>query len=220
MIDATLALIADPDLSTEELMEHVPAPDFPTGGVILGRSGARRAYTEGRGSVIVRAKTRIEEIRRERYAIVLDEIPYQVNKARLVEQIAELTREKRLEGIASVQDESDRVGVRVVVELKRDATPDVVLNQLFRFTTMQISFGCNMLALYGGRPEQLTLRDFLTRFVGFREEVVGAPHRVRAAPRPRAQPRAVRLRRRGHQHRRGGGDDPRLGPTPGRHGRG
>ncbi|KMW57275.1 DNA gyrase subunit A [Candidatus Rhodobacter oscarellae] len=172
VVDATLALIENPDLDSLELMEYVPAPDFPTGGIILGRSGARKAYSEGRGSVIVRAKTRIEEIRKDRYAIVLDEIPYQVNKARLVEQIAELAKDKKLEGIAHVQDESDRVGVRVVVELKRDATAEVVLNQLFRFTQMQTSFGCNMLALNGGRPEQLTLRDFLSYFIQFREEVV------------------------------------------------
>jgi len=172
VVAATLALIANPDLTSEELMEHVPAPDFPTGGTILGRSGARRAYVEGRGSVIVRAKTRIEELRKDRYAIVVDEIPYQVNKSTMVEKIAEAARDKRIEGIAHVQDESDRVGVRVVIELKRDATPEVVLNQLYRFTPMQISFGCNMLALNGGRPEQLSLRDFLTHFIAFREEVV------------------------------------------------
>jgi DNA gyrase subunit A len=172
VVDATLALIEEPDLDSLALMEYIPGPDFPTGGVMLGRGGARKAYTEGRGSVIVRAKTRVEEIRKDRFAIVLDEIPYQVNKAKLVEQIADLAREKKLEGIAHVQDESDRVGVRVVVELKRDATPEVVLNQLFRFTQMQTSFGCNMLALNGGRPEQLSLRDFLTYFIQFREEVV------------------------------------------------
>ncbi|MEM9248441.1 MAG: DNA gyrase subunit A [Pseudomonadota bacterium] len=172
VVDATLALIEEPDLSTEQLMDYVQGPDFPTGGVILGRSGIRKAYMEGRGSVIVRAKVRIEEIRKDRYAIILDEIPYQVNKASMIEKIAELVREKRLEGIAHVQDESDRVGVRVVIELKRDATPEVVLNQLYRFTPMQTSFGCNMLALNGGRPEQLTLRDFLTHFIAFREEVV------------------------------------------------
>ncbi len=170
--DATLALIENPDLSTERLIEIVPAPDFPTGGIVLGRSGARKAYLEGRGSVIIRAKTRVEEVRKDRYAIVIDEIPYQVNKASMIEKIADLVREKKLEGISSVQDESDRVGVRVVIELKRDATPEVVLNQLFRFTQMQTSFGCNMLALNGGRPEQLTLRDFLTYFIQFREEVV------------------------------------------------
>jgi DNA gyrase subunit A len=172
VIDATLALIANPDLSTEGLMEIIPAPDFPTGGVILGRTGARKAYLEGRGSVIVRAKTRVEEIRKDRWAIIIDEIPYQVNKSSMIEKIAELVREKRVEGIAHVQDESDRTGVRVVIELKRDATADVVLNQLFRFSPMQIHFGCNMLALNGGRPEQLTLRDFLTNFITFREEVV------------------------------------------------
>ncbi|WP_415128716.1 DNA gyrase subunit A [Paracoccus sp. (in: a-proteobacteria)] len=172
VIDATLALIENPDLPTERLLEIVPGPDFPTGGIILGRSGARKAYLEGRGSVIIRAKTRIEEGRNGRQLIVLDEIPYQVNKATLIEKIAELAKEKRIEGIAHVQDESDRVGVRVVVELKRDATAEVVLNQLFRFTPMQTSFGCNMLALNGGRPEQLTLRDFLTHFLTFREEVV------------------------------------------------
>ncbi len=172
VINATLALVDDPDLSTDQLMEYVPAPDFPTGGLILGRSGARKAYLEGRGSVIVRAKTRTEELRKDRWAIVIDEIPYQVNKATMIERIAEAARDKRIEGIAHVQDESDRHGVRVVVELKRDATAEVVLNQLFRFTPMQTSFGCNMLALNGGRPEQLTLRGFLTAFVDFREEVV------------------------------------------------
>ena len=172
VVDATLALIENPDISTERLMEIIPAPDFPTGGLILGRSGARKAYLEGRGSVIIRAKTRVEEIRKDRYAIVVDEIPYQVNKATMIEKIAELVRDKRVEGIAHVQDESDRVGVRVVVELKRDATPEVVLNQLFRFTPLQTSFGCNMLALNGGRPEQMTLRQFLEHFITFREEVV------------------------------------------------
>ena len=172
VIDATLALIENPDLSVADLMEHIPAPDFPTGGIILGRAGARKAYHEGRGSVIIRSRTRIEEIRKDRFAIVATEIPYQVNKATLIERIAELARDRKIEGIAHVQDESDRFGVRVVVELRRDATPEVVLNQLFRFTPMQTSFGCNMLALNGGRPEQLTLRDFLTHFVAFREEVV------------------------------------------------
>ena len=172
VVDATLALIENPDLTSDELMQFVPAPDFPTGGLILGRSGARKAYLEGRGSVVIRAKTHIEELRKDRYAIIVDEIPYQVNKSTMVERIADSVREKKIEGIAHVADESDRVGVRVVIELKRDATPDVVLNQLFRFTPMQTSFGCNMLALNGGRPEQLTLRDFLTHFVTFREEVV------------------------------------------------
>jgi len=172
VVDATLALIEDPELTSEDLMQHIPGPDFPTGALILGRSGARKAYLEGRGSVIIRARTHVEELRKDRYAIVVDEIPYQVNKASMVEKIADAVREKKIEGIAHVADESDRVGVRVVIELKRDATPDVVLNQLFRFTPMQTSFGCNMLALNGGRPEQLTLRDFLTHFIAFREEVV------------------------------------------------
>ncbi|SPJ29853.1 DNA gyrase subunit A [Falsiruegeria mediterranea M17] len=172
VVDATLALIDDPDLTSEQLIDYIPGPDFPTGGVMLGRSGARKAYLEGRGSVIIRAKTRVEEIRRDRYAIVVDEIPYQVNKASMIEKIAEAVREKRIEGVSHVQDESDRNGVRVVVELKRDATPEVVLNQLYRFSPMQTSFGCNMLALNGGRPEQLTLRRFLTSFIDFREDVV------------------------------------------------
>ena len=172
VVDACLALIENPDLGINDLMEYVPGPDFPTGGVILGRSGAIKAYTEGRGSVILRAKTRVEEIRKDRYAIVVDEIPYQVNKATMIEKIAELSRDKKIEGIAHVQDESDRVGVRVVVELKRDATAEVVLNQLYRFTPLQTSFGCNMLALNGGRPEQLTLYKFLDEFIKFREEVV------------------------------------------------
>ncbi|MDG1768718.1 MAG: DNA gyrase subunit A [Yoonia sp.] len=172
VIDATLAIIDSPDLTSEELIEYIPAPDFPTGGIILGRSGARKAYIEGRGSVVVRCKTRIEEIRKDRWAIVIDEIPYQVNKSAMIDKIAEAARDKKIEGIAHVQDESDRNGVRVVVELKRDATAEVVLNQLFRFTPMQTYFGCNMLALNGGRPEQLTLRAFLTNFVDFREDVV------------------------------------------------
>ncbi|MEQ3631079.1 MAG: DNA gyrase subunit A, partial [Sulfitobacter sp.] len=172
VIDACLALIDDPDLTSEQLIDYVPGPDFPTGGIMLGRSGARKAYLEGRGSVVIRAKTRVEEIRKDRWAIVIDEIPYQVNKATMIEKIAEQVRDKKIDGIAHVQDESDRNGVRVVVELKRDATAEVVMNQLYRFTPMQTYFGCNMLALNGGRPEQLTLRKFLSYFIDFREEVV------------------------------------------------
>ena len=172
VVDATLALIENPDLTSEDLVQYIPAPDFPTGGVMLGRSGARKAYLEGRGSVIIRAKTRVEEIRKDRWAIIVEEIPYQVNKASMIEKIAAEVREKRIEGVAHVQDESDRNGVRVVIELKRDATAEVVLNQLYRFTPMQTSFGCNMLALNGGRPETLTLRRFLTSFIDFREDVV------------------------------------------------
>jgi DNA gyrase subunit A len=172
VVDATLALIDNPELESEDLIRYVPGPDFPTGGLMLGRSGARKAYLEGRGSVIIRAKTHVEELRRDRFAIVIDQIPYQVNKATMIERIAEAARDKRIEGIAHVQDESDRNGVRVVVELKRDATAEVVLNQLYRFTPMQTSFGCNMLALNGGKPEQLTLHRFLSLFIQFREEVV------------------------------------------------
>ncbi len=172
VIDATLALIDNPDLTSEELIQYVPAPDFPTGGQIMGRSGARKAYLEGRGSVIIRARTEVQEIRKDRWAIVVREIPYQVNKASMIEKIVEAVRDKRIEGIANVEDQSDRDGVRVVIELKRDATADVVLNQLWRFSPLQTSFACNMLALNGGRPETLTLRRFLTAFLEFREEVV------------------------------------------------
>ena len=172
VIDACQALIENPDLTSEELIEYIPGPDFPTGGIMLGRSGARKAYLEGRGSVIMRAKTRVEEIRKDRFAIVIDEICYQVNKSTMIEKIAEQVREKKIDGIAHVQDESDRNGVRVVIELKRDATAEVVMNQLYRFTPMQTYFGCNMLALNGGRPEQLTLRKILTSFIDFREDVV------------------------------------------------
>jgi DNA gyrase subunit A len=170
--DATLALIDDPALTIPDLMHIVPGPDFPTGGIIFGRSGARSAYHTGRGSVLLRAKTRIEEIRKDRFAIIVDEIPYQVNKATLVEKISELAKEKRIEGVAHVQDESNRFGVRVVVELKRDATPEVVLNQLYRFSALQTSFGCNLLALNSGRPEHLDLKKILQAFIAFREEVV------------------------------------------------
>ena len=172
VIDGTLAMIQNPDISMEALMEIIPAPDFPTGATILGRSGARKAYLEGRGSVIIRAKTHIEEIRKDRFAIIVDEVPYQVNKARMIEIIAEQVRDKKIEGISNIADESDRIGVRVVIELKRDATADVVLNQLYRFSPLQTSFGCNMLALNGGRPETLTLIGFLSNFISFREEVV------------------------------------------------
>ncbi|MFM7445830.1 MAG: DNA gyrase subunit A, partial [Tabrizicola sp.] len=172
VIDGTLALIENPDISMEQLMEIIPAPDFPTGGQILGRSGARKAYLEGRGSVIIRSKTHIEEIRKDRWAIVIDEIPYQVNKATMIEKIAELVREKRVDGIAGIADESDRIGVRVVIELKRDAMADIVLNQLYRFTPLQSTFGINNVCLTGGRPELMNLKDLLQAFIAFREEVV------------------------------------------------
>ncbi|HZT87233.1 MAG TPA: DNA gyrase subunit A [Stellaceae bacterium] len=172
VIDACCAYLDNPAVTVEELMEHVPAPDFPTGGIILGRSGTHAAYRTGRGAVVIRARHHIEEIRKDRDAIVFTEIPYQVNKAKLVERIAETVREKLIDGIAELRDESDREGLRIVVELKRDAEPEIVLNQLFRFTALQTSFGVNMLALNGGRPELLTLRDVIGAFVAFREEVV------------------------------------------------
>jgi len=172
IINGTLALMENPDMTVDDLIEIIPAPDFPTGAIILGRSGAHKAYREGRGSVVMRARSTVEEIRKDRYAIVVTEIPYQVNKATMIEKIAELARDKKIEGIAHVQDESDRFGVRVVIELKRDATAEVVLNQLYRFTPLQTSFGCNMLALNAGRPQTLTLKNFLSEFIVFREEVV------------------------------------------------
>jgi DNA gyrase subunit A len=171
-IDAALAMMDKPDITVEELMEILPGPDFPTGGLILGRSGIRSAYTTGRGSIIMRAKVHTETLRKEREALIVTELPYQVNKATLIERIAELVKEKKIEGISDLRDESDRDGMRMVIELKRDAVSDVVLNQLWRFTAMQTSFGANMVALNGGRPELMTLRDMLTAFVEFRETVV------------------------------------------------
>ena len=170
--DAALALIDRPDIPLDDLLDMVPGPDFPTGGEIMGRSGARTALMTGRGSVVMRGVATIEQVRKEREAIIITAIPYQVNKAVLVERIAELVRDKRVEGIADLRDESDRQGMRVVVELKRDASADVVLNQLFRFTQLQSSFGVNMLALNRGRPELMGLREMLQAFVDFREEVV------------------------------------------------
>jgi DNA gyrase subunit A len=172
VVDACLAYIDDPAISLEALLDIVPAPDFPTGGEIIGRTGARNALMTGRGSVIMRGKASIEEIRKDREAIVIHSIPFQVNKAALVERIAELVREKRIEGVADLRDESDRDGMRVVVEMKRDASAEVILNQLYRFTPLQSSFGVNMLALNRGRPEQMGLREMVTAFVQFREEVV------------------------------------------------
>ncbi len=172
IIDATLHLIAQPEATLDELMRIVPGPDFPTGGIILGRSGIRSAFETGRGGIVVRARTSIEEIRKDRMAIIVSELPYQVNKATLLERIAELVRAKEIEGIADLRDESDREGMRMVIELKRDATPEVVLNHLYRFTQMQTGFGINMLALDGGRPRQLGLRDALDCFITFREDVI------------------------------------------------
>ena len=172
IIDACLALIDRPDIPLDELLDIVPGPDFPTGGEIIGRTGARQALMTGRGSVIVRGVATIEDVRKDREAIIITAIPFQVNKAAMVERIAELVREKRIEGVGDLRDESDRTGMRVVVELKRDASAEVVLNQLYRFTPLQSSFPVNALALNRGRPEQLGLRDMLTAFIDFREEVV------------------------------------------------
>jgi DNA gyrase subunit A len=172
VIDACCAYLDNPAITIDELMQHVPAPDFPTGGIIMGRAGTNAAYRTGRGAVVMRGKTHVEEIRKDREAIVFTELPYQVNKAKLVERIAETVREKLIEGISDLRDESDREGLRVVVELKRDAEPDIVLNQLYRHTALQTSFGVNMLALNGGRPELLTLREIIAAFIAFREEVI------------------------------------------------
>jgi DNA gyrase subunit A len=172
IVDACLALIDDPQVGTDALLEIVPGPDFPTGGEIIGRTGARQALLTGRGSVITRGVANIEELRQGREAIIITSVPYQVNKAAMVERIAELVREKRIEGIGDLRDESDRQGLRVVIELKRDASAEVVLNQLYRFTPLQTSFGVNALALNRGRPEQMGLREMLEAFVAFREEVV------------------------------------------------
>ncbi len=172
VIDAAVALLDDPEVSDDALLDLVPGPDFPTGGEILGRTGARNALRDGRGSVMVRGVATIETIRKDREAIIVTELPYQVNKKTLQERIAEMVREKRIEGISDVRDESDRQGMRLVIELKRDASGDVVLNQLWRFSAMQSSFGVNMLALNHGRPEQMGLRKLLELFLEFREEVV------------------------------------------------
>ncbi len=172
VIDACLAFIEDPSIGLDALTEIVPGPDFPTGALIIGKQAARGALARGRGSVLMRARCQIEELRKDRDAIIVTEIPYQVNKATMIERIAELVREKRIEGIADLRDESDRHGMRVVIELKRDASADVVLNQLYRYSQLQTSFGVNMLALNGGRPQVLNLKDLIGAFVAFREEVV------------------------------------------------
>jgi len=172
VIDACVALIENPDLSIDELTGIIPGPDFPTGGIILGRSGIHAAYSQGRGSIIMRGKVEIETLRGDREAIVVSEIPYQVNKAAMVERIGELWRDKKIDGIAALRDESDREGYRVVIELKRDAMADVVLNQLYRYTPLQSTFGANVVALEGGRPQVMNLKDLLTSFIAFREEVI------------------------------------------------
>ena len=172
VIDACCAYVDDPSISMEGLMQHVPGPDFPTGGIIMGKRGIHEAYSTGRGSVIMRGRVAVEEIRKDREALVISEVPYQVNKARLIERIAEVVNAKIVEGISDIRDESDRDGVRVVVEIKRDAQADVVLNQLYRYTPLQTSFGVNALALNGGRPEMMTLKQVIEAFLLFREEVI------------------------------------------------
>ena len=172
VLAACRAYMDDPAISSEGLMEHVKGPDFPTGGLILGLSGIRSAYTTGRGSIMMRSRHHVEEGRGDRRSIVLTEIPYQVGKNGLVEKIAEAAKDKRIEGVSDIRDESNRLGVRIVIDLKRDATPEVVLNQLWRHTPAQSSFPANMLAIRSGRPETLTLRDFIEAFIRFREEVI------------------------------------------------
>lgn len=172
VIDACVAVIDNPEITIDELLNVIQGPDFPTGGIILGRAGIISAFKTGRGSIMIRAKTHVEEIRKDRFAIVMTEVPYQVNKAKLIEKIAAYVNEKVIEGISDLRDESDREGVRVVIELKRDANADVVLNQLFKNTQMQTSFGVNMLALHNGRPKLVNLLDVLKIFIEFREEIV------------------------------------------------
>ena len=181
VIDATLAMIAEPETSLEDLMKIIPGPDFPTGALILGRAGIRSAFETGRGSIVLRARAEIEEMRGGRSAIAISEIPYQVNKATLIERIAELVRAKQIEGISDLRDESDRSGLRIVIELKKDATPEVVLNHLYRYTNLQTSFAVNFLALHQGRPQQMGLRQALQAFIDFREEVILRRSRFRLA---------------------------------------
>jgi len=172
VIDACCAYIDNPDITPEELIQIVPGPDFPTGGLILGQTGAKQAYLTGRGSVMMRAKCTIEEIRKDKEAVIVHEIPYQVNKKELIIRIAELVKEKRIEGISDIRDESDRQGVRVVIEIKKDFQADVVLNQLYKYTALQTSFGMNMLAINHGKPMMMTLKEIISAFIEFREEVI------------------------------------------------
>lgn len=172
VLDACCAYIDNPEISIDDLINIVPGPDFPTGGLILGYGGAKSAYYTGRGSVMMRAKATIEELYKDREAIIVHEIPYQVNKAALITRIAELVKEKKIEGISEIRDESDRQGVRVVIEIKRDFQADVVLNQLYKFTPLQTSFGMNMLAINNGRPMMMNLKDIIQAFVEFREEII------------------------------------------------
>jgi DNA gyrase subunit A len=172
VIDATFAYIDDPDIAIDDLIQHVPAPDFPTGGIIYGHQGVRLAYHTGRGRVVMRARIHEEEVRPGRMALIATEIPYQVNKSALIEKIAALARDKRIEGISDLRDESDRDGMRIVIELKRDAVPLVVQNQLYKFTPFQQTFGVNMVALVGGRPRTLNLKELIRHYVDHRHDVV------------------------------------------------
>ena len=172
VVDASIAYVDNPNISDEELLQIVPGPDFPTGGIILGRSGSRSTELTGRGSIVMRSRTHIEEIRKDRWAIIVTEIPYQVNKSAMISRIAELVRDKTIEGIADIRDESDRQGIRVVIEIKRDFHPEIILNQLFRYTSLQTSFGSNMIALNAGRPQLMNLREMIAAFIAFREEVI------------------------------------------------
>ncbi len=172
VIDATLAVIENPSITLEELLPIIPGPDFPTGAIILGRAGIKSAFSTGRGSIIMRSRVEIETIRKDRQALIVTEIPYQTNKSTMIEKIAEMVRDKKIEGISDIRDESSREGMRVVIELKRDAEPEIVLNQLWRFSQLQSSFSVNNIALSRGKPEQLTLLDLLTTFISFREEVI------------------------------------------------
>ncbi len=216
VIDACCAYLDNRAITIAELMEYVPAPDFPTGGIIIGRAGTRAAYQTGRGAIVLRAKHHIEEVRKERDAIVFTEMPYQVNGETLQKRIAECAREKLVEGIADMRDETDRDGVRLVIELKRDADAEIVLNQLYRHTALQTSFGVNMLAINGGRPEQMTLRDIIVAFIAFREEVITRRttfllNKARAAGAHPGRPAG-----RGRQYRRDHYADPRRARSGGR----
>jgi DNA gyrase subunit A len=172
VIDATLAVMENPDIALEDLLKIIPGPDFPTGGIILGRTGIKSAFATGRGSIVIRSRVETEEIRKDKMALIVTEIPYQVNKSHMIDKIAEMVRDKKIEGISDVRDESSREGMRVVIELKRDAEPEIVLNQLWRFSQLQSSFSVNNIALANGRPEQLTLIDLLKHFLAFRDEVI------------------------------------------------
>ena len=213
VIRACLAYIDNPAISIDELIEIIPAPDFPTAPLILGQGGARAAYREGKGSIMMRARHEIEEGKGDRRSIVLTSIPYQVGKSGLVEKIAEAAKDKRIEGVSDIRDESSRKGVRIVIDLKRDATTDVVLNQLWRHTPAQASFPANMLAIRGGRPEVLNLRDIIEAFIRFREGSDHPPHQVRAEQGPRTRASVAWAGGRRHQSRRSRADHPWFGQS-------